>query len=829
MSTEHAMFGEIERLVRNGFAVHWLHPKSKRPIGEDWSVRPVATVERLKQSYRIGNNAGVRLGRWSKVGRYYLHIIDMDVWSDEFAAEATRKLSELFPEYKSFPAVLSGSGGASRHFYIVSDQPFTSKKLAHSTEFFKDDKGSKHWNWEIELFGTGKQVVLPPSIHPDTGKPYTWLSTFDFDDLDLGIGPIISAERLGFLSGDNRDESDSDADGEDVDDRQAPLGLTLDEMRETLADLPRDYWRDDRDGWLQVGFALHHETEGSDQGFKLWHDFSQDSEKFDKSDQRRVWRSFGKSGARKPLRFATLMNAAKEARLLDDLDDLEDDLDPTTGKTTGASASDDLTDLDDFDDVLGVDETKRAKKLKAAEIEADLGHVPPKVKRLNRKHAVAFVKGKTVIITEGYDGSTMYGSPADLHQWYENDRVATEKATEPVTKAWMRHKKRREYPNGIIFAPGLTREGCFNHWKGWSVIPDEEGSCALWLQHLREVICGGVEEYFNYALRWFAHMVQRPWEKPGVAVVLRGKKRIGKDTIMDYFGGCCADHHVKIANQEQLTGKFNSHQEKCLILHVEEGFWAGSKQAEGSLKHLITSEKVLIEPKGLNAFHVDSYLRLFISSNEEWVVPATADEGRYFVLDVSAHRKDDHAYFKRMRTEMNNGGRAALLHYLMNVDLTGFEVRAVPDTSALGQQKVQGLKNVEKFWFDMLDTGEMLVEFTTADGRAGSWIDRSIRVDRSEFQDRYGKWLAHRKFDGSEIAPAIVGKKLSEMLCGQLETVRAKDGKQRPRQYVFPKLIECRNLFQRFMGSTMEWDEPIDDAELDEPASNLDDFDDFDI
>ncbi|WP_420807619.1 PriCT-2 domain-containing protein [Bradyrhizobium valentinum] len=25
-----------------------------------------------------------------------------------------------------------------------------------------------------------------------------------------------------------------------------------------LADLPTDTWREDRDGWLQVGMALHH-------------------------------------------------------------------------------------------------------------------------------------------------------------------------------------------------------------------------------------------------------------------------------------------------------------------------------------------------------------------------------------------------------------------------------------------------------------------------------------------------------------------------------------------------------------------------------------------
>ncbi len=810
------MLNEIERLARNGFAIHWLHPKSKRPIGDDWSTKSVASIEQLRNTYRDGYNVGVRLGNWSKIGEQYLHVIDLDIRETEAAPVAMSKLVEMFPSYQTYPVVQSGSGGASRHFYILSDKPFASKKLAHATGFamvFDKERNRevKKWDWEIELFGTGKQVAMPPSIHPDSGKPYRWLTPFDFDDLDLGLGPVVDSEHLAYLTGDHRDDAaDSDAD----DERLAPIGLSLSKMQDILDDLPVEYWRDDRDGWLSVGFALHHETEGSDQGFKLWYDFSKDSEKFDKGDQKRVWKSFGRSSGRKPLRMATLMNAAKEARLLDDLDDLEDDLDISGNKV---SADPD----EEFDDILGPQDTKRAKKLKAAEVEADLGNVPPKVKRLNRKHAVAFVKGKTVIITEEADGATSYGSPNDLHQWYENDRVATEKATEPVTKAWMRHKKRREYPNGIVFAPGLTKEGYFNHWKGWSVIPDSESSCKLWLDHLKMVICSGDETAYRYALGWFAHMVQKPYEKPGVAMILRGAKRIGKDTIMDYFGGCCAHHHIKIANQDQLTGKFNAHQEKCLILHVEEGFWAGSKQAEGALKHLITSEKVFIEPKGLNGFHVDSYLRLFVSSNEEWVVPATADEGRYFVLDVSVHRKDDHAYFARMRQEMNNGGRAALLHYLMHYDISEFQVRDVPSTEALGQQKVQGLKNIEKFWFDILDSGELVFEASPVQG-SGNWLTADMAVELGEFQSAYAKWLHARRYDGAEANQAVVGRYLTKMLCGEVRQFRTRNGTKRSRSYVFPKLAESRRLFETFLRSKVEWDVSI--AELTATEPDEDDF-----
>ncbi len=806
------MLDQIERLARGEFAIHWLHPKTKKPIGEKWADKPVLTLPEIRKTFKPNNNVGVRLGKWSKIDRYYLHVLDMDIRDKSLADVARSKIEELFPDYETYPTVISGSGGLSRHFYIVSDRPFPSKKLAHSKEKFQTPDGKWHWAWEIELFGTGKQVAIPPSAHPDTGKLYKWSAPFDFDDLDLGLGPIVPSSRLHELT-ETEEENDREEGGEE---RSKPLGLSLDEIRDTLDDLPLEYWRDDRDGWLTTGMAIHHETGGSDHGYKLWLDFSKDSEKFDKSDQKRVWKSF--KGSSKPVRIATLVSAAREARLEEEFENLDDDV---TDDLDTAEPVD-----EDFDDILGTEhkETKRAKKLKVAEVEADLGHVPPKVRRLNRKHGVAFVNGKTVIITEHSDGTTAYGTPNELHNWYENDRVATEKATEPVSKAWMRHKLRRQYPNGIVFAPGQVREGYFNHWKGFAVNSDPEGSCHLILDHLKQVICSGNEEYYRYALGWFAHMIQRPDEKPGVAMVLRGKKRIGKDTIADYIGGLFPHHHVVIANQDQLVGKFNAHQEKCLLLHVQEGFWAGNKNAEGSLKYLITSEKVFIEPKGLNGFHVDSFLRLFMSSNEDWVVPATADEGRYFVLDVSAHRKDDHGYFRAIRQERDNGGRAALLHYLQNYDLRDFEIRKVPDTSALAQQKVQGLKNLDKWWFDMLESGELEFQaYAITGGGAANWLTGGVMVDREEFRASYSEWIRRQRYNGEELVKFMIGKRMRELL-PQIEDRRRRDGAKQVWTYVFPKLSECRLAFERYMNSHLSWEDVAESADIDDD----DEFDDLD-
>jgi hypothetical protein len=314
------MLATIGPLREAGFAVHWLHPKSKRPIGDDWSTKPVATVDSLVRRHSAGNNLGVRLGEPSQVAGLFLHVIDLDVNDEAKAAEALAALDDLFPGLAdSVPVVISGSGGSSRHFYFLCSRPFTSKKLARSAGF-RIINGVKKRDWEIELFGTGKQVAMPPSIHPDTGQPYTWLREFDLTMLALGVGPTITPEHLeslGIVDNETRTL-----------DLKPPLGLTDEEIEGILEALPLEEYCEDRDGWLQVGMALHHETGGGEDGFDAWVEFSKQSDKFDAREQRKVWNSFKPKA--NSIRMASLKAVVQQIRLEEMFDevDVDDPVDP---------------------------------------------------------------------------------------------------------------------------------------------------------------------------------------------------------------------------------------------------------------------------------------------------------------------------------------------------------------------------------------------------------------------------------------------------------------------------------------------------------------------
>ena len=132
-----------------------------------------------------------------------------------------------------------------------------------------------------------------------------------------------------------------------------------------------------------------------------------------------------------------------------------------------------------------------------------------------------------------------------------------------------------------------------------------------------------------------ARAVQHPDLHAEVAVVLRGPKGTGKGTLGQILHRLFRHHAMQISNPAHFTGRFNGHLVDVLFLFIDEAFWAGDKVGEGTLKALVTEPTIPIEPKFVNLFQAPNRLKILIASNADWVVPATADERRYFVLDVA--------------------------------------------------------------------------------------------------------------------------------------------------------------------------------------------------
>jgi hypothetical protein len=297
----------------------------------------------------------------------------------------------------------------------------------------------------------------------------------------------------------------------------------------------------------------------------------------------------------------------------------------------------------------------------------------------------------------------------NFKKFYQNYKITIQTPNGPLTKTaaewWLNHALRRQYLGGVVFDPtGAERLGCRNLWSGFSVDP-AKGDWSLMLAHIERVICGGDGKHFEYLLNWIARMFQQP-NRPGeVAVVLRGKKGVGKGILFTWLCRAWGQHGLHISNAKHLVGNFNAHLRDAVFLFADEAFFAADKQHESVLKALITEPTLPIEGKYQNLVQVQNMLHVGMASNDDWVVPASADERRFFVRDVADNRIGDRPYFAAIFGQMEEGGLAAMIHDMLHREISRFEVRDVPDSAALADQKQHSLDTLDRWWSDCLSRG----------------------------------------------------------------------------------------------------------------------------
>ena len=365
-----------------------------------------------------------------------------------------------------------------------------------------------------------------------------------------------------------------------------------------------------------------------------------------------------------------------------------------------------------------------------------------------------------------------------------------------IADHWLRHPNRRQYTK-IVFEPGgLRTSGASNFWKGWGVLPIP-GDCSLFLNHLRDNICAGSEALFRWVLAWFAQMLQNPTEKPGTAIVLRGRQGTGKTVVGKVFGVLLGLAYKHVANARRVTGQFNPHLEGCVLLHADEAFWAGDKQAESILKDLITNDVQWIERKGVDAVEVANHVRLLVASNAEWVIPAGLEERRFCVIDVGEARMQDKPYFAAIFEQMESGGYEALMDYCMRLNLGGIDLRTIPLTNALVEQKIASLSPEHGWWLDMLNNGYLPGD------REGEGRVKRRRLYESyvqQGQNTGSRWRAIETRVGMFLRKVVPGLRRSD-------GTDPSDGSAAG-YFEMPSLKVCREAFSRELRGFDQWDGP---------------------
>ena len=188
----------------------------------------------------------------------------------------------------------------------------------------------------------------------------------------------------------------------------------------------------------------------------------------------------------------------------------------------------------------------------------------------------------------------------------------------------------------------------------------------------------------DYLLNWLRQMVQEPYKKPGVMVVLTGRPLSGKTiigAIMQYIMG---RNNVVITDGKSFSDG-NTADVSGKILGVINEF-KHDKVDEQWLKTAITDDRVTFVDKYVKKFTERSCLRLMGTTNQPIVLGA--DDRRIFPIQVinssinNVDRQDpgNLNYYKRLdKLKFNPEGLSAL-HYYLKTSLIDVNIMAAPRT-----------------------------------------------------------------------------------------------------------------------------------------------------
>jgi hypothetical protein len=256
--------------------------------------------------------------------------------------------------------------------------------------------------------------------------------------------------------------------------------------------------------------------------------------------------------------------------------------------------------------------------------------------------------------------------------------------------------------------------------------------------------------------------------------------------------GLFMPYAVESAEASKLLSQFNGHFEQKLFILADEAFFAGSNEQRRLLKGLITDEHIIYENKGKDARAGKNRLRIIMTTNEVWAVPAEHDDRRFVVLDIAPRQPDDHAYFARLSKECSDPeALAALYQYLKSMELGEWHPAMMEcKTEALIEQKIECLTPVERFLFESLEEGGIYLN----DGRFLVWEEEeSLILDRENKQEVV-KIINSRVDSRNRVSDTHVTRTMNKIF----GDINYKDKKGRG--WKLPPLEQARNLFEKYTG-----------------------------
>jgi hypothetical protein len=666
--------------------------REKGPIIKGWNERTLETPIKAEE-FVPESNIGILTGKVSEI-----LVLDIDI--KDRGLQLFNQLLEENDVNEDDLTRTSTTGSGGKHLFFQYN-PVFSRCGARVVTLDGVKIG-----WDIK--SNGGQVVVEPSLHKDTGNMYEFNTHFDnFRD---SIKPMPDWLYAILDAGAMTEAGGLMADYEQQQQRVVPQPradvdhepVALDKLEQFVSLLGQARW-DHYDTWIKIGFVIHRETQGSNEGREMWKRCSRAKyQHYNEREHDRKWRSFG-GNCDNPATVGTIkkfaeLDAPEQYAMLKGQIRVE----------KVAQVNEAIVAANPLPPILDPN-----NKVYFSDIEQQLGENPTLEHVLQvLRQVVAYIRnsGNAFWISKNFD--RMMGCPKYVH--LKEKKIS--KSPLGLTKLPLGHNGRlvslyelmqQHYRvfafDDRVFWPTrkldefYVKSKYFNYFTGFrhrETGQYDQSVVDAIIKHFREVFTAGDDELNEYLLNWHAYIVQcresdanpEQRERMVKCLVARGDYGSGKSVWFEFFGEkVIGPQYFDQAKVNQLTGNFNSIVENKIFVVINEARNGAfcSPDAEETFKDMISGKMIGIEHKGDDVYTTGNFANFAICCNHQYPIKINPGDRRFVAFDTHNTYKGNTDYWRwAMANLLTDENAAHFYNYLLTRDLSQWKYDDIPNTEA---------------------------------------------------------------------------------------------------------------------------------------------------
>jgi len=674
-------------VLGNGYPLIPIKPREKAPAISGWRTIK-ATEELVKRWGENGWGIGIRTG--------FIVFIDIDVLnavSDRVRALCLRTLG---------PAPVRTGKAPKLGLMYRSETVFDT----HISTAYQDREGKR---CAIEALADKRQFVAY-GIHPITGEPYYWDNDQGPDNMPVNTLTLVTEKQIlqlleqfkqiaaeeGWTRIGGGSATPGRIEGVNPDADRAPVGLSDEEIMRAVGSVPNDDRFAPREDWLKFGFAIHHETGGSEFGREVWYEWSTQHPSHNEELFRRAWDSMGTRYGQPndtAVTFRYILGIVRDQRraeLAATLLRIEADIASASSTEALTKLAFEISGLDGLEDirreVLATQLQSAFKRLGAKLLITTIRRM---LKPPTREVEMPDWLREWVFLTETdqfYNAATTeYVGPNAFNRAfgrYVRDETAARFATD-LAKIPVHHSTAYLPGKGPVWVDPLELSWVNTYRDTAPAIPaqyTERDLAAIQIvrNHALHLFGEGQERDIALLHSALAYIVQTQ-RRINWMIVLQGAEAVGKTfyakLLREVLGG---EPHVHEVTTETLTeSSFTSWAEGHLVTYVEELKLHGKRyDVLNKMKSYISNEYISVHAKYRAPRNVLNTASYFAFTNHRDALPLDDGDTRYFLMlsqwqdgdAVKRFKEENPDYYRRLWQTLEDSP-GALRRWLMEYDL----------------------------------------------------------------------------------------------------------------------------------------------------------------